>query len=89
MREATGRSMSCGEDLAALAREVTRLHGGAAPSDASAGWRWPTRSRRYAVPLEPLLELLDGVAMDLEPVEMPGLRQLAQLLLPWWRAVSG
>ena len=65
------------EDLAALAREVTAIHGGAAPSCE----RWMALADtlgRYAVPLEPLLELLDGVAMDLEPVEIQDFAQLNQ-----------
>ena len=57
-------------DLAALAREVTAIHGGTLPSSD----RWLALADtlgRYPVPLAPLLELLDGVAMDLEPVEIP------------------
>ncbi len=56
-------------DLAELAREVTSIHGGAAPSSD----RWLALAdtlQRYPVPLAPLLELLEGVAMDLEPVEI-------------------
>jgi phytoene synthase len=55
-------------DLEALAREVTAIHGGAAPSSE----RWLALADtlgRYPVPLAPLIELLDGVAMDLETVE--------------------
>lgn len=57
------------QDLAELAREVTAMHAGAAPSDE----RWLALAdtlHRYPVPLDPLLRLLDGVAMDLEPVTM-------------------
>lgn len=56
-------------ELAGLAREVTAIHGGAAPSEE----RWLALAdtlHRYPVPLSPLLELLDGVAMDLQPVEL-------------------
>jgi 15-cis-phytoene synthase len=56
-------------ELAALALEVRSLHAeGAAPE------RWLALAdtlRRYEVPLEPLLALLDGVAMDLERVRYP------------------
>ena len=63
------------QDLAALSREVTAIHGGAAPSSE----RWLALAdtlQRYPVPLAPLLELLDGVAMDLEPVAMPDFAEL-------------
>ena len=56
-------------DLACLAREITAIHGGAPPSTD----RWLALAdtlSRYPVPLAPLLELLDGAAMDLEPVEI-------------------
>ena len=65
------------EDLARLAREVTALHAGAAPSTE----RWLALAhtlQRYPVPLEPLLQLLDGVAMDLEPVEIQDFAMLHQ-----------
>jgi phytoene synthase len=65
------------QDLAALAREVTAIHGGAAPTCE----RWMALADtlgRYAVPLAPLLELLDGVAMDLEPVAIQDYAQLNQ-----------
>lgn len=55
------------EELRAL---VLALHGGAAPDDG----RWLALADtlgRYPIPLAPLLELLDGVALDLEPVEIP------------------
>ncbi len=64
-------------DLAELGREITAIHGGAAPGSE----RWLALAdtlRRYDVPLAPLLDLLDGVAMDLEPVEMPDFARLQQ-----------
>jgi phytoene synthase len=72
------------EDLAGLAREVTALHAGAAPSTE----RWLALAhtlQRYPVPLEPLLQLLDGVAMDLEPV---GIQDFA-MLHQYCRHVAG
>ena len=71
-------------DLAALAHEVRAIHGGAAPSDP----RWLALAdtlQRHPVPLRPLLELLDGVAMDLEPVEIEDFPQLAE----YCRLVAG
>jgi 15-cis-phytoene synthase len=57
-------------ELEALASLVRSLHAGAdAPPE-----RWLALAdtlRRYEVPLEPLLALLDGVAMDLERVRYP------------------
>lgn len=56
-------------DLAELAREVTAIHRGTPPTSE----RWLALAdtlQRYPVPLAPLVELLDGVAMDLEPVAM-------------------
>jgi phytoene synthase len=56
-------------DLASLAELVRRL-----PGDTEAPGRWLALAdtlRRYEVPLEPLLALLDGVAMDLERVSYP------------------
>ncbi|HET7600054.1 MAG TPA: squalene/phytoene synthase family protein [Gemmatimonadales bacterium] len=57
-------------ELAGLAAEVRAMHAGEPP----AGSRWLALAdtlARYPVPLAPLLELLDGVALDLEPVAMP------------------
>lgn len=71
-------------DLAALAAEVRAIHGGATPSSE----RWIALAdtlRRYPVPLAPLLELLDGVAMDLEPVEIPDFPSLHE----YCRLVAG
>ena len=62
-------------DLAELGETVRRLHAGAVP----AGERWLALAdtlRRFAVPLAPLLELLDGLAMDLEEVEHPDFASL-------------
>ncbi len=54
------------QDLARLAEQVRELHaGGPAPE-----YRWLALAdtlQRFEVPLAPLLELLDGVAEDLEP----------------------
>lgn len=57
-------------DLGALGRTVRHLHAGGTPPDP----RWLALGdtlRRYPVPLEPLVDLLDGLAHDLAPVEMP------------------
>jgi phytoene synthase len=57
-------------DLDALGATVRSLHDGEPPR----GERWLALAdtlHRYEVPLEPLLELLDGVAMDLESVAFP------------------
>ena len=57
-------------DLAALADTVRSIHAGHQP----AGERWLALAdtlRRHDVPLAPLLELLDGVAMDLDDVAYP------------------
>lgn len=65
------------QDLAELARDVVAMHAGAAPSSQ----RWLALAdtlQRYPVPIKPLLELLDGVAMDLEPVEMKDFAMLHQ-----------
>ncbi len=63
-------------DLRALGRTVRHLHGGGTAADP----RWLALGdtlRRYPVPLEPLLDLLDGVAHDLAPVAMPDFATLA------------
>ncbi|HEU4570592.1 MAG TPA: phytoene/squalene synthase family protein [Gemmatimonadales bacterium] len=57
-------------ELAALGDLVRRLHAGERPADARWLALWDTL-RRQPVPLAPMLELLDGVAMDLGPVRMP------------------
>ena len=62
-------------DLAALAETVRRLHAGGAPR----GERWLALADtlgRYEVPLAPLLELLDGVALDLDEVSHPDFASL-------------
>jgi 15-cis-phytoene synthase len=58
------------EDLSELKSLVVRLHTGVPPVDR----RWLAlydTFRRYPVPLPPLLELLEGVALDLGPVAVP------------------
>lgn len=63
------------DELAELGAEITAIHAGrAAASD-----RWLALAdtfRRYDVPLAPLLELIEGVATDLEPVAMPNYEAL-------------
>ena len=57
-------------DLAGLGDLVRQLHRGIEPADPRWYALWDTL-RRYPVPVDPLLDLLDGVARDLEPVAMP------------------
>ncbi len=62
-------------DLAALAAQVRAMHAGARDVEP----RWLALAdtlRRYPIPLEPLVDLLDGVAMDLEPVEIQTFSEL-------------
>lgn len=57
-------------DLATLGHLVRAMHAGDAPNDR----RWLALAdtlRRYDVPLAPLLDLLTGVAIDLDPVAIP------------------
>lgn len=57
------------DSLAALDREIRTIHAGGTPDDP----RWLALRdtlQRFPIPLEPLTDLLDGVAMDLEPVEI-------------------
>ena len=57
-------------DLGDLADRVRRIHAGEPPD----GERWLALAdtlARYEVPLAPLLDLLDGVAMDLDDVRYP------------------
>lgn len=57
-------------DLAALADTVRCIHAGHTPR----GERWLALAdtlRRHDVPLAPLLELLDGLALDLDEVALP------------------
>jgi len=57
-------------DLASLGEQITALQAGAHCEDE----RWLALAdtmQRYPIPLEPLLDLLEGVEMDLEPVEIP------------------
>ncbi len=65
------------QELASLGEVVRRIHAGAMPADP----RWLALHDtllRYPVPLAPLLELLEGVAMDLGPVRMPDFPALHQ-----------
>jgi phytoene synthase len=66
---------SARRELASLGVRLRRMHCGERPGDARWLALWDTL-QRYAVPLDPLLELLDGVATDLEPVEMAGFAAL-------------
>lgn len=71
-------------DLEALASTVRALHAGR-PAD---GERWLALAdtlRRFDVPLDPLLELLAGVAMDLEEVAVPDFAALQR----YCRLVAG
>ena len=69
-------------ELAALAAAVRSMHAGQAPS----GERWLALAdtlRRYDIPLAPLLDLLDGVALDLEEVaftDFPALHRYCRLV---------
>jgi phytoene synthase len=63
-------------ELRVLGRMVRRLRAG----EAAGGQRWLALGdtlRRYPVPEAPLLDLLDGVALDLGPVELPDFAALA------------
>jgi phytoene synthase len=63
------------DELIELDATVRALHAGAGPVDV----RWLALHdtlRRYAIPLEPLTDLLVGVAIDLEPVEFADYRSL-------------
>jgi phytoene synthase len=57
-------------DLARLEETVRTLHAGE-PCDDDRWLALAHTLQRYRLPLAPLLELLEGVATDLEPVEMP------------------
>ncbi|HWA40965.1 MAG TPA: squalene/phytoene synthase family protein, partial [Gemmatimonadales bacterium] len=57
-------------DLARLGELVCRLHGGERPDDPRWLALWDS-CRRYAIPLPPLLAMLEGVERDLGPVMMP------------------
>ena len=69
-RAASARCDAVRADLRALGRSGSAAACGRAPRDP----RWLALGdtlQRYPVPLAPLLDLLDGVAHDLAPVEMP------------------
>lgn len=71
-------------ELAALGGMVRRVHAG----DPAGDPRWLALAdtlRRHPVPLPPLLELLDGVAMDLDRVEVPDFTTLER----YCRLVAG
>ncbi len=71
-------------DLASLGVTVRAIHGGASPP----GERWLALAdtlRRYDIPLAPLLDLLDGVAMDLGDVTFPDFSALQR----YCRLVAG
>ena len=62
-------------DLSALAETVRRINAGETPD----GERWLALAdtlSRYPVPVEPLLDLLDGVALDLDVVAHPDFASL-------------
>jgi len=62
-------------DIAALDADIRAIHAGRAPQDP----RWLALQHtleHYPIPLEPLTDLLDGVAMDLEPVELKDFAEL-------------
>lgn len=65
------------EDLRRLELEVRQLHAGDPPSDA----RWLAlhdTMQRFPVPLEPLVDLIHGVAIDLGPVEFESFTELQE-----------
>ena len=57
-------------ELAALGDLIRGMYAGEAPEDPRWLGLWDTL-RRYPIPADPLLELLDGVALDLDPLEIP------------------
>jgi len=71
-------------DLAALGATVRAMHAG----NVVAGERWLALGdtfRRFDVPLTPMLDLLDGVAMDLDEVRHPNFASLQR----YCRLVAG
>ncbi len=69
-------------DLAGLKEIVRRLHRGERPDDRRWLALWDTLGR-FPVPLAPLIELVDGVAMDLDVVEFqdfPALERYCRLV---------
>ena len=53
----------------------TRALGRPRPTPGPACPRWPTRSHRHAIPARYLHEVIDGVAMDLEPAAVRDVRR--------------
>ena len=69
-------------ELGALGAAIRRMYHGQRPGDPRWLALWDTLGR-YAIPLEPLLDLLDGVAMDLDRVEVqdfPALEHYCRLV---------
>ena len=65
------------QELGSLAELVRRMHAGERPAEQ----RWLALHdtlNRYRIPIGPLLELLEGVAMDLGPVAIPDFPTLQQ-----------
>lgn len=62
-------------DLTALGEQIRDLHAGE-PCESGRWCALADTLQRYPIPLEPLLDLLDGVALDLERVEI---RDFAEL----------
>lgn len=62
-------------ELAALGALLRRMHRGERPDDERWLALWDTLGR-YRIPLDPLLELLEGVSLDLDPVEVQEFAEL-------------
>jgi phytoene synthase len=71
-------------ELAALGVAVRRMHRGERPDGERWLALWDTLGR-YPMPLDPLLDLLDGVALDLGPVEIQDFAELER----YCRLVAG
>ena len=77
MNGAIAPSPSCGR-TSPSSRAKSRPCTPAPRRRASAGWRWPTRCSGIRSRSSRCCELLDGVAMDLEPVEIQDFAMLHQ-----------